>query len=124
MSYVVKLHPEKEALRQKWMTSGEVMRARAGWSLTHERISKDANCLDGGGLLDRIERELSGAPSPIQWTMNFCLIGIGIEFPEHRARAVAIGETLGIYRDYPCSMGCTSPFAPIASKELASRKSS
>jgi hypothetical protein len=25
----------------------------------------------------------------------------------------AIGEKLGIYRDYPCSPGCTSPFAPI-----------
>jgi hypothetical protein len=26
--------------------------------------------------------------------MNFCLAGIGIHFPKHRKRAIAIGETL------------------------------
>jgi hypothetical protein len=40
--------------------------------------------------------------------MNFCLAGIGIRFPKHRLRAVAIGEKLGLYRDYPVSKGCTS----------------
>ena len=35
--------------------------------------------------------------------MNTCLAEIGIHFPKHRERALAIGEKLGIYRDYPCS---------------------
>jgi hypothetical protein len=39
--------------------------------------------------------------------------GIGIHFPALRQRALTIGETLGIYRDYPVPKGCTSPFAPI-----------
>ena len=51
-------------------------------------------------------------------TMNFCVAGIGIHFPKHRKRAIAIGETLGIYRDYPVSKGCTSPFAPIWINEM------
>ena len=38
---VVKLHPEKEALRLKWMESSDIMCSRAGWSLTAERIIKN-----------------------------------------------------------------------------------
>jgi len=41
------------------------------------------------------------------------LATIGIHFPKHRKRAIAIGETLGVYRDHPVSKGCTSPVAPI-----------
>src|SRR5688572_24343350 len=56
---------------------------------------------------------MGNAAPEVQWTMNFCLAGIGIHFPKHRKRAIASGEKLGIYRDYPVSKGCTSPFAPI-----------
>ena len=63
----------------------------------------------------------SAAPA-VQWTMNFCLAGIGSHFPKHRKRALAIGEKLGIYRDYPVSKGCTSPFAPIWINEMVRRR--
>jgi 3-methyladenine DNA glycosylase AlkD len=58
----------------------------------------------------------------VQWTMNACLAEIGIHFPEHRKRAIAIGEKLGAYRDYPVSKGCTSPFAPIWINEMVRRR--
>jgi hypothetical protein len=45
--------------------------------------------------------------------MNATLATIGIQEAKLRRRAIAIGEKLGIYRDYPVSKGCTSPFAPI-----------
>lgn len=121
-SYVLKRHPEKEALRQRWMTDDHAMAARAGWSLTHERIGKRPAGLDLAALLDRIEAELGGAPPAAQWTMNFCLAEIGIRFPEHRARARAIGEALGLYRDYPVSKGCTSPFAPVWIDAMVARQ--
>src|SRR5690242_1179843 len=35
-SYVVKQHPDKEKLREKWMANGTQWAARAGWSLTAE----------------------------------------------------------------------------------------
>ena len=63
-----------------------------------------------------------GAPPQAQWTMNTCLATIGIHHEEHRERALAIGEALGIYRDYPTSKGCTSPFAPIWINEMVSRQ--
>ena len=123
-SYVVKNHPDKETLRQKWMASDSPWAARAGWSLTSERIAESPDGLDLPAMLDRIESEMSSAAPEVQWTMNFCLAGIGIHFPQHRKRAIAIGEKLGIYRDYPVSKGCTSPFAPIWINEMVRRKSS
>lgn len=121
-SYVVKLHPDKEALRLKWMESSDVMGRRAGWSLTAERVVKNPQGLDLGALLDRIEREMPDAPTQVQWTMNFSLGEIGIHFPEHRERAIAIGERLGVFRDYPTSKGCTSPFVPIWIAEMVARQ--
>jgi 3-methyladenine DNA glycosylase AlkD len=121
-AYVVKNHPDKETLRQKWMTAKNPWSARSGWSMTSERIAKNPAGLDVPALLDRIESEMADAPPEAQWTMNFCLAGIGIHFPKHRKRAIGIGEALGIYRDYPVSKGCTSPFAPIWINEMVRRQ--
>ncbi len=122
-AYVVKLHPEKETLRQGWMVTDNPMAARAGWSLTTGRIVRSPAGLDLPGLLKRIESEMGSAAPEVQWTMNCALAEIGIHFPEHRARALGVGETLGIYRDYPVSRGCTSPFAPTWINEMVSRQS-
>jgi 3-methyladenine DNA glycosylase AlkD len=120
-SYVVKQHPDKESLRQQWMATDDRWAARAGWSLTAERVVKSPEGLDLPALLDRIESEMGNADPIVQWTMNSTLAEIGIHFPKLRKRAIAIGETLGIYRDYPVSKGCTSPFAPIWISTMVSR---
>ena len=121
-AYVVKDHPEKETLREKWMESENPWAARAGWSLTSGRVVREPEGLNLTRLLDRIESEMPRAPREVQWTMNTTLAQIGINFPKHRKKAIDIGETLGIYRDYPVSKGCTSPFAPIWIREMVSRK--
>jgi 3-methyladenine DNA glycosylase AlkD len=121
-AYVVRQHPDKEALRQDWMAADDRWAARAGWDLTAERVAKSPDGLDLPALLERIESEMGFAAPEVQWTMNFCLAGIGIHFPKYRKRAIAIGEALGIYRDYPVSKGCTSPFAPIWISEMVSRQ--
>ena len=121
-SYVVKEHPDKESLRQRWMTDEDPMAARAGWNLTAERVAKSPEGLDLASLLDRIESEMGSAHPSAQWTMNNTLAAIGIHFPKHRKRAIAIGEKLGVYRDYPVSKGCTSPFAPIWINEMVKRQ--
>jgi 3-methyladenine DNA glycosylase AlkD len=121
-AYVVKHHPDKEPLRQGWMVTDDPMAARAGWSLTTERVVKSPEGLSIPALLDRIESEMGSAAPEVQWTMNHTLAEIGIHFSDHRERAIAIGETLGIYRDYPVSKGCTSPFAPIWIHAMVNRK--
>ena len=121
-AYVVAQHPEKDALRERWMKDKDRWAARAGWNLTASRVNKGADGLDLGALLDRIEKEMPKAKPEVQWTMNNTLAAIGIHHPEHRARALAIGENLGVYRDYPTSPGCTSPFAPIWIGEMVRRQ--
>jgi 3-methyladenine DNA glycosylase AlkD len=120
-AYVVRQHPDKKALRQGWMAADDRWAARAGWDLTAERVAKSPDGLDLPALLDRIEAEMADADPEVQWTMNNTLATIGIHFPKHRKRAIAIGEKLGIYRDYPVSKGCTSPFAPIWINAMVSR---
>ena len=121
-AYVVKVHPDREVLRERWMEDADPMAARAGWNLTSLRVAKDVEGLDLGGLLDRIEAEMGSAAPAAQWTMNNTLAEIGIGHPDHRDRAIGIGESLGVYRDYPVSRGCTSPFAPIWIEEMVSRQ--
>jgi 3-methyladenine DNA glycosylase AlkD len=114
-SYVVAEHPEKEALREKWMKAKDRWAARAGWHLTASRVNKGkgADGLDVAALLDRIEKEMPKAKPEVQWTMNNTLGAIGIHHPQHRKRAVAIGEKIGLYRDWPVSKGCIPPYVPV-----------
>ncbi|MGM9478815.1 DNA alkylation repair protein [Pedobacter sp. GSP4] len=121
-NYVVKEYAGKEQFRQKWMNANDKMLARAGWSLTSGRIARDAEGLDIPAILDRIEGEMAKVAPETQWTMNTALAQIGINHPIYRERALAIGEKLGIYRDYPVSKGCTSPFAPIWINEMVKRQ--
>lgn len=121
-SYIIKEHPDREQLRLQWMQSDHPMAARAGWSLTAGRIARSPEGLEIPALLDRIEAEMPTAAPETQWTMNIALAYIGINHPALRERALTIGERLGIYRDYPTSKGCTSPFAPIWINEMVRRQ--
>jgi 3-methyladenine DNA glycosylase AlkD len=115
-SYVVAQHPDKDTLRAKWMKEKDRWAARAGWHLTASRINKGVSC-DGDinpvALLDRIEKELPKARPEVQWTMNNTLGAIGIKHQEHRERAIAIGEKIGLYSDWPVAKGCTPPYVPV-----------
>ncbi|MEU4121789.1 DNA alkylation repair protein [Streptomyces virginiae] len=121
VNYVVKKNPHAEELRVAWFADPDPAVASAGWALTTERVAKRPEGLDLSGLLDVIEAEMKGAPDRLQWAMNHCLAQIGIEHPEHRARAIAVGERLGVLKDYPTSPGCTSPFAPAWIAEMVRR---
>ena len=120
---VVQKGPHAEALRERWLADPDPVVASAGWALTSGRVGKGRlDGLDLSGLLDTIEAEMGGAPERLQWAMNWALTQIGVADPALRARAVGIGERLGVLRDYPTPPGCTSPFAPVAIAELVRRR--
>jgi 3-methyladenine DNA glycosylase AlkD len=112
-AHVVAQHPDREALRQTWMEAEDRWAARAGWNFTASRVNRGEDGLELLALLDRIEKEMPKALPEVQWTMNNTLAAIGIHHPEHRERAVAIGEKIGLYRDWPVSRGCTPPYVPV-----------
>lgn len=122
VNYVVKKNPHAEELRVAWFADPDPVVASAGWALTTERVAKRPGGLDLPGLLDSIEVEMKDAPDRLQWAMNHCLAQIGIEHPEHRARAIGIGERLEVLKDYPTPPNCTSPFAPIWITAMVNRQ--
>ena len=122
VNYVVKKNPHAEELRGRWMTDPDPIVASAGWALTAERVVKNADGLDLSGLLDIIDAQMRDAPERLQWAMNTCLAQVGIEHPDHRARALDIGERLEVLKDYPTSPGCTSPYAPTWIGEMVRRR--
>jgi len=122
VNYVVKKNPHAEELRVAWFADPDPLVASAGWALTTDRVAKKPEGLDLPGLLDTIEAQMKDAPDRLQWAMNHCLAQIGIEHPEHRARAIGIGERLEVLKDYPTPPNCTSPFAPIWIAEMVNRQ--
>lgn len=121
-SNIVKQHAAAEALRLPWLNDAHPMAARLGWSLTSGRVARLPEGLDLPALLDRLEAQMPSAAPEVQWTMNSTLAQIGICHAQYRERAIAIGESLGIYRNFPVSKGCTSPFAPIWIGEMVRRQ--
>ena len=123
VNYIVKKSPHVEELRVAWFSDADPVVASAGWALTSDRVAKAPDGLDLPGLLDVIEARMADAPDRLQWAMNACLAAIGIHHPQHRARAIGIGERLGVLQDYPTPPGCTSPYAPIWITEIVRRQS-
>lgn len=122
VNYVVKKSPHAEELRVAWTADPDQVVASAGWALTTERVAKKPGGLDLPGLLDTIEADMKDAPDRLQWAMNHTLAQIGIEHPDHRARAIDIGERLEVLKGYPTPPNCTSPFAPAWINEMVSRR--
>jgi len=120
-AYLVAKHPQNEEIREKWMNDNNPAAARAGWNLCSIRVSQKAEYIDTAQILNRLENEMKKADQYVQWTMNFTLVNIGIYHQELRDKAIQVSEDLGVYKDFPVSKGCTSPYAPIWINEMVSR---
>lgn len=121
VNYVAKKSPHLEELRELWAENPDQLVAAAGWDLIGHQVYKKPEVLDLSALLNTIEARMKGAPKDLQWSMNNTLAAIGIENPELRDRALAIGERLEVLKDYPTPPNCTSPFAPIWITEIVKR---
>lgn len=126
-SYIIKHQSdaEKEKLRKKWMKKSEKDSwvSRAGWHLAASMINKGQDVGDVDSLLNRIEKEMPKAKPETQWTMNNTLGAIGMKHAKHRKRAVAIGEKIGLYADWPMQKGCIRPYVPEWVEEIVKRES-
>ncbi len=121
VGYLAGKSPDAEALRVRWLADTDPVVEAAGWSLTANTVVKRPELLDLPALLDVIEADMADAPERKQWEMNSTLAQIGITTEPLRERAIAIGERLGVLRDYPTPPNCTSPFAPSWIAEMVRR---
>ncbi|HVH12838.1 MAG TPA: DNA alkylation repair protein [Longimicrobium sp.] len=114
---------KKAALKNeaaKWRSNPSTLKQRAFWSM-HARTLRAENHALNEELLGYIEQAIPTATGTVQWNMNWCAAQIGIADERLRDRCVALGE-LGLYRDYPVSRGCTSPYIPIWIGTMVGRK--
>jgi 3-methyladenine DNA glycosylase AlkD len=95
----------------KWRSDRSTIRQRVFWSVRARSVRAGDTALNEQ-LLEHIERDLPAADEKVQWNMNWCAAQIGIADERLRKRCIALGERLGLYRDYPVSKGCTSPYLP------------
>ncbi|AFL99997.1 MULTISPECIES: DNA alkylation repair protein [Desulfitobacterium] len=110
---VVRNHKDADSLAEEWSASGKDNLGRAGWDLIVYKVSSGKLTNDAlEELLTRIEAQLQTATPGKQWAMNHALCEIGIGYPQFTERCIALGETLGVYRDLKVAKGCTSAYAP------------
>lgn len=105
---------KKAALKNetaKWRDDPQTIKQRVFWSVQARSVAAE-NRAHNEALLAHVERELATANPKLQWNMNWCAAQIGIADEGLRGRCIALGERLGLYRDYPVSKGCTSPYLP------------
>lgn len=110
---VVSLNEFADALAKEWSASLEDNLGRAGWNLIVHKVSGGKvpdNTLEE--ILATITAELQSATPGKQWAMNHALCAIGYTYPHFTERCIALGETLGVYRDLKVPKGCTSAYAP------------
>lgn len=74
-------------------------------------------------LLDSLEKHLARAEPEVQWAMNFCACQIGLHEEALRARCLALGKKLGLYKDERVAKNCTPAYLPEFIRiELAKRQ--
>ena len=106
---------KKSALKKEastWLAQPSVIKQRVFWSLQARTIKAENSELNRQ-LMGAIEQRIAGAPPMIQEHMNWCAAQIGIADETLRQRCIQLGERLGLYKNYPVSKGCTSPYLPI-----------
>lgn len=95
-----------------WLSAKSIIKQRIFWSI-QARTIKAENQERNVQLLEVPEQKLGSANEMVQEPMNWCAAQIGIEVENLRGRCLKLGEKLGLYKDYPISKGCTSPYLPI-----------
>lgn len=106
---------KKAALKNataQWRDDPSTFKQRVFWSVQARSVRADDH-VHNEQLLAHIEQALPAAGENVQWNMNWCAAQIGIADERLRGRCIALGERLGLYRDFPVSRGCTSPYLPL-----------
>lgn len=115
---------KKTALKKQvatWQDSDSSLRQRIFWSY-QARTVKDQTPAFQTALLSLLEERMETAPALVQENMNWYAAQLGILNQALRHRCIALGERLGLYKDYPVSKGCISPYLPIWIGEMTRQK--
>ncbi|MEL6925597.1 MAG: DNA alkylation repair protein, partial [Bacteroidota bacterium] len=101
------------ALIRTWENSPSVLQRRVFWyHQARLRWMGNTDHSNTEDLLSSIEAKLSNEAPEVQWAMNFTAGQIGKWQEAYRARCIAIGETIGLYKDEVVAKNCTPNYLP------------
>lgn len=101
------------ALITSWENSPSILQRRIFWYYQARlRWTGQKPPDNTEALLSAIEERIANEAPEVQWAMNFTAAQIGIFDPEQRARCIALGESLGLYKDEKAPKGCTPNYLP------------
>lgn len=111
------------ALMESWENSASALQRRIFWYYQGRlRWMGQTPPPNTERLLASIEAKIESEKPEVQWAMNFTAAQIGIHQPEYRARCIALGKQIGLYKDEVVSRGCTPNYLPdYISVEVAKR---
>lgn len=117
--WVASEHPEGFALATKWIASKDEQVACAGWSTLGAiaAIVPDADLPIAayGRLLDRVVKEIDGAPDGARYSMNNFVIMVGTYVAPLATKAMAAARKIGRVQ---IDMGDTSCNVPLAEEYI------
>jgi len=117
--WVASEHPEGFALALRWTKSKEEQTMRAGWTtlgaIAATVPDADLPVTAYGKLLERVVKEIDGAPDGARYSMNNFVIMVGTYVAPLAARALAAARKIG---PVEIDMGGTSCKVPLAEEYI------
>lgn len=99
VAWVASEHPEGFDLAMKWTKSRHVLVARAGWAtlgaLAATVPDDQLPMGEYGRLLDRVGKEIHGAPDTARYSMNQFIIAVGTYLAPLGDKAIATARKIG-----------------------------
>lgn len=105
-----------EIVGKKWIESKDEKTAAAGWQafsahlLVTPNDELDIKYYDK--VLDRIEKDLQTSGNRVKHTMNALVIAIGTNFEQLTAKAIKIGNNIGLVKVNMGDTACKVPSSP------------
>lgn len=101
------------ALLESWENSASVIQRRLFWyHQARLRWTGQTPPDNTEELLASIEAKIAKEAPDVQWAMNFTAGQIGVFDESQRARCVALGESVGLYKDEIAPRRCTPNYLP------------
>jgi len=101
------------ALMEDWADSSDALQRRLFWyHQARLRWMGKIGHSNTEALLDAIEANMADEAPEVQWAMNYTAGQIGKFEPALRARCIALGERIGLYKGDMVAKNCTPNYLP------------
>ena len=125
LTELVARSPIADDTMRAWMTSKDESFREMGYGILGKRLREDPNSVSDAAaakILATIEKEIHGSPNWARYAMNSALIGIGVNKPALRKKAIEAARRIGKVEVDHGETYCKTPDAAPYIEKAAKRK--